>query len=71
VVDLLGADNEAPWCRTYIVKWEAGEQGQVVTSRWFQDANIRRGNDFNRLHTVFEAALLGLESDFVAQANIA
>ena len=67
----MGTNNETLGCRTYIVKGETGEQSQIVTSRWFQNANVRGGDDFNRLHEVREIALSSLESDFIAQANIA
>jgi hypothetical protein len=70
LVNLTGTDDEALRRWTYIVKREAGEQGQVMTGRRFQHANVRGGNDFNRLDTVLEVAFSSLESNFVARANI-
>jgi hypothetical protein len=68
--NFTGTDNETLRRRTYKMNREAGKQGQIVTARRIQYANVRGGYDFNPFHAVFEAALSSLESDFVAQANI-
>ena len=66
-----GVHDETLRRGTYIMEWKAGEQGEVVSGGRFQNANVRRSNDFDRVNDVVKAPLLRLESDLVANANIA
>src|ERR1700674_3322640 len=70
-VNLTGADDEALRRRAYIVKRKARDECQIVTGRGLQYLDIIGGNDFNGFHEVIETMLGSLESDFVAQLNIA
>lgn len=70
-VDLMGTNDEAFWRRANVVKWEACDEGKIVTRGRFQDSKIVGGDDLNGFHAVFEIVLGSLESDFVAHANIA
>src|SRR6202158_5656448 len=70
-INLTGTDDEALRRRAYIVKRKARDECQIVTGRWLQYLNIMGANDFNGFHEVIETMLGSLESDFVAQLNIA
>ena len=57
--------------RPHVTEREARDECQIVPGGWFQNLNVTRGNHVNGFHNVLEAVLDSLESDFIAQSNIA
>src|SRR5579859_244253 len=70
-INFARKNNEALRRRAHIVKRKAGEQCQVVSSRWFQNANISGPNHLNRLHAIFKNAFRSLKPDLVPHPNVA